>query len=141
MIWSVSTLGMAIGNATASSCTKGSTSGPHELAYVGELAGDGRGGGHGRAHQVRARALALAAYEIAVGGGGAALARRHQFAVDADAHGAAGLAPFEPGALEDGIEPLRLRLRLDQARARHHQGRHDRAPATGDLGRGAQVLD
>src|SRR3990172_6705414 len=98
MIWSVSTLGMAIGTATASSCTKGSTSGPHELAHVGELAGDRGGCGHGRAHQVRARAFALAADEIAVRGGRATLARRHQVAVDADAHGAAGLAPFEPGA-------------------------------------------
>src|SRR5215813_3844259 len=52
-----------------------------------------------------ARARSLPSAEIAVGGRGAAFARRHHIAVDADAHGAAGFAPFEAGVAEDADEP------------------------------------
>src|SRR5579863_7094383 len=90
---------------------------------------------------MRARALALPAAEVAVGGRGAAFSRRDQVAVDADAHRAAGLAPFETGIAEDAVEPLLLRPVLDQRGAGGDQP-GDLAPSTGEHGcRRPQVLD
>ena len=86
---------------------------------------------------------ALAPLEIAVRGRGAALARAELIRVHAEAHRAAGLAPFEAGLLEDPVEPLGLGLRLHQARARHDHGADAlvHLAALDDLRHGAQILD
>src|SRR5262245_7616956 len=141
MIWSVSIFGTAKGAATACNGANGSMSWPHQLTHVGELAGYRGGGRHRWAQKMGARALALAANEIAVGGRCAAIARRHQIAVHADAHGAARLAPLEARTLEDHVEALGFGLCLHQARARHHHRRHHGAPAIRDLSRCPQILD
>jgi hypothetical protein len=67
------------------------------------------------------RPPALAALEIAVRGRGAALARLELVGIHRQAHRAARLAPLEAGLAEDLVQPLGLGLRLDQARAGHHQ--------------------
>src|SRR3712207_8224999 len=104
---------------------RGSSSLP--VADVDEVAGDGGGGGHLRADEVGAAALALAALEVAVGGGGAALARLEDVRVHAEAHRAAGLPPLEARLAEDAVQPLLLRLELDQRRAGHDHRAHRRA--------------
>src|SRR4051812_22708945 len=100
-----------------------------EIPDVRDVAGDGGGGGHGGAHQVGAAAAALAAFEVAVGGGGAALPGGGAVWVQAQAHGAAGLPPFEAGGGEDLVEAFGFRLLADQAGARDDHG----ADALGDL--------
>ncbi len=105
------------------------------------MAADRRRRDHRGRHQVRARARPLAAAEVAVGGGGAALARRHQVAVDADAHRAAGLAPFEAGVAEDAVETLLLGLALDERGAGRNETRHFAGAARQHGGGGTQVLD
>ena len=90
---------------------------------------------------MRARARTLPAAEIAVGGRGAAFAWRHHIAVDADAHRAAGLAPFEAGVTEDAVEPFFLGLALDGRRAGRHQPGHLAHPPCQDRGCCAQILD
>mmetsp|Transcript_54566 Transcript_54566/g.173374 ORF Transcript_54566/g.173374 Transcript_54566/m.173374 type:complete len:829 (-) Transcript_54566:162-2648(-) len=114
-----------------------------EAADIGEGALDGGGGGHGGGHEVRAPAVALATLEVAIGGGRAALARGELVGVHGEAHGAPGLAPLEAGLDEDVVKPLRLRLLLDVAGARHHEGCHARGHlvAPGDGGHLTQVLD
>ena len=66
---------------------------------------------------------------------------RHQVAVHADAHRAAGLAPLEARALEDHVEAFRLGLRLHQPGAGHDHRRDHRAASVGELRGDAQVLD
>src|SRR3954470_2524428 len=87
------------------------------------------------------RARTLPAAEIAVGGIRAAFSRSDQITVDADAHRAAGFAPFEPGVEEDAIEPLLFRLTLDQRRAGGNKARHLAGPTSEDDGRSTQILD
>src|SRR5690625_7686253 len=65
-----------------------------EVGRGGQGATHGRGGGHHRGDQVGAPALALPALEVAVGGGGRPLPRLQLVGVHAQAHRAAGLAPF-----------------------------------------------
>src|SRR5262249_5381210 len=89
------------------------------LAYVDEMPGDRGRGGHRRRHQVGATLVALAALEIAVRGRGAGLARREFVGVHGEAHGTAGLTPFEARFAEDLVESFRLGLLLHQAGARH----------------------
>src|ERR1700677_1482813 len=67
----------------------------HQLADIGDAAGDSGGGDHGGAGEVGAGAWPLAALEIAVGGGDRPLPRCQHITAGGDAHGAAGLAPFE----------------------------------------------
>src|SRR6185437_11977502 len=143
MIWSVSTLAWSIGTATAVSLMNGSTGKllAQHLAHVGEAAGHGGRRGHRWAHEMRAHATPLAADEVAVRGRSDALSRDADVAIDADAHGASGLAPFEAGLAEDLVQAFRLGLLLDQARARDNPGRHLGLSALGDLGGHAQVLD
>ncbi len=90
---------------------------------------------------MRARAGALPAAEIAVGGRGAALAGRHDVAVDADAHRAAGLRPFKAGVAEDAVEAFLFRLPLHRRGARRDQARHFADAAGEHRGRRAQILD
>src|SRR5262249_42221222 len=89
------------------------------LAHVHEMPGDRGGGGHRRRHQMGATVVALAAFEITVRGRGAALARRELVGIHGEAHGAAGLTPFEARFEEDLVEPFRLGLLFHQAGARH----------------------
>src|SRR5688572_20968780 len=120
MIWSVSMLGMPSGTATAFQVVKGCmvfASVREQLADVGESARDGGSRRHRRADEVRTHAAALAADEVAVGGGSDALAGFPGLAVHADAHGAAGVPPFDAGILEDAVETFGLRLLLDDAGA------------------------
>jgi len=63
------------------------------------------------------RTWALPAAEIAVGGRGAALARCDKVAVDADAHRAAGIRPFEARIAEDTVDPFLLGLPFHGGRA------------------------
>src|SRR5262245_22458299 len=100
-----------------------------ERPNVGEMAGHGGGGDHRGRHQVRARAGTLPAAEVAVGRRSTAFPRRDQIAVAADAHRAAGLAPFEAGVAENAIEPLLLGLTFDQARTGGNEARHLAAAA------------
>ena len=105
------------------------------------MPGDRRGGDHGRRHYMRPRTAPLAAAEIAIGGRGAALAGRNDIAIDADAHRAAGVRPFEAGIAENTIEPFFLGLPFHLRRARRDQSR-DLADAAGEYGGGrAQILD
>src|SRR5207342_3064042 len=78
--------------------------------HVGETPDHGGGRDHSRRHQVGAGAATLAAAEVAVGGRSAALARRHHVAINADAHGATRLHPFEPGRAEYAVEAFLFRL-------------------------------
>src|SRR5947207_16029253 len=97
MIWSVSTSARLSGMARPRTCSNFCMAVSSVLAKradIDEMAGDGGGRGHLRADQVGAPAAALAAFEVAVGGGGAALAGEEDIGVHAQAHGAAGLAPF-----------------------------------------------
>src|SRR4029079_1824186 len=92
-------------------------------------------------HQMSAGAGTLPAAEVAVRGRGAALACGHDVAVDADAHGADRLDPFEPGFAENPVEAFLLRLALDRRGAGRDEARHF-AGAPGEHGRrGAQILD
>src|SRR5581483_10593183 len=118
MIWSVSMLGVGNGIAGALRVVNGSIVMPlalEQLAHVGELACNGGGCSHGRADEMGAHAAPLPAHEIAVRGRCDTLLRPAGVAVHADAHGAAGVTPFEACLGEDAIEPLRLRLLLDEA--------------------------
>src|SRR5437764_318705 len=149
MIWSVSTLARSSGTTRpfstvnfsivrSSCCRLGPSS------NVDEVALDRRRRGHHRAYEMRTAARALASLEVAVGGRGATLSRRKTVRVHAEAHRAAGLAPFEARFAEDAIETFALGLLLDQARARYHQRELHVLGDTAALdhrGRGAQVLD
>src|SRR5581483_11100451 len=90
---------------------------------------------------MRARAGALPAAEIAVSRRGAALAGRDEIAVDADAHRAAGVGPFEAGIAEDAVEAFFLRLPFHRRGAGRDQARHFAgAPREHGCG-GAQILE
>src|SRR5215510_16293890 len=88
-----------------------------------------------------ARARSLPSAEIAVGGRGATFAWRYHIAIDADAHGAAGFAPFETGVAEDAVEPFLLGLALDGGRAGRHQPGDLARPPRQHRGCCAQILD
>ena len=77
---------------------------------IGKMSADGRCSDHGRRHQMRARARTLTAAEVPVGGRGTTFARRHQVAVDANAHGATGIRPFQSSVAENTIESFVFRL-------------------------------
>src|SRR5262249_36880521 len=96
-----------------------------------------------RRDQMGAALVALAALEIAVRGRGAALAGRELVGIHRQTHRAAGLAPFESGTDENLVETFRLRLRFDQAPARHDHGVNAGVDlfATYELGDLAQILD
>src|SRR5438309_1305696 len=98
----VSILAISSGAATAVRTVNGSISVSiaSEPTHVGEAAEHCGGGDHRRAHDVGERAAALTPLEVAVGGGGTALAGRHQLAVRAVAHRAAGIAPLQSGGNE-----------------------------------------
>src|SRR5262245_50650338 len=68
-----------------------------QLAWIGERACAGGRCGSGGAREVGAAAGALTPDEVAVRCRDAALSARHDVAIGAEAHGAAGFAPFEPG--------------------------------------------
>src|SRR5688500_15311774 len=105
---------------------------------------DGGSGGHRRADEMSAPAGALPPFEVAVGSRGAALAGFQPVRVHSQAHRAAGLAPLEAGVAEHAVEAFLLRLRLDQARARHHERRAPAGCATlasAHRGCRAQVLE
>src|SRR5271166_2605634 len=113
------------------------------LPHVDEPSGDRGRRRHGGRDQMGAALVALAALEIAVRGRGAALARRELVRVHGQAHRAPGLPPLEARGEEDLVQPFRLGLRLDQPRARHDHRVDALADlaASGDLRRGAQILD
>ena len=83
----------------------------------------------------------LPAAEIAVRRRGAALAGRHDVAVDADAHRASRLRPFQPGIAKDAVETFLFRLPLHRRGARRDQSRHLAHAAGEHGGRSAQVFD
>src|SRR5712691_7230850 len=85
------------------------------LPHIDEMPRDRGGGGHCRRHQVRAAARALPAFEIAVRCRSATLLRAELVGIHREAHGAAGLAPFEAGLDKDFVQPFRLGLLLYQA--------------------------
>ena len=99
-----------------------------EFARIGDAAAHGRGGRRGRAREQRARADALAAFEIAVARADAVLAVVDEVAVHAEAHRAAGFAPFGAGIDEHLREARALGFALDLLRARHDERPHARAP-------------
>src|SRR5436190_22514881 len=92
---------------------------------------------------MRASPAALPALEIAVGRRGAALAGAEHVSIHAEAHRAAGVAPFETGFAKHAIQSLALRLRLHALRSRHDHradARRD-VPAAHDASRRAQIFD
>jgi hypothetical protein len=74
------------------------------------MASDGGSSRHGGRHEVRAATAPLTAFEIAVAGAGTAFARFQTVVIHGEAHGAARLAPLEPGLDEDLVEALGLGL-------------------------------
>src|SRR5512146_2038224 len=144
MIWSVSTLARGSGT-TRPSCWRMGCISVLELpgAHIDEVPTDGGGGSHRRADQVSAPAATLAALEVAVTGGCAALAGLQGVGVHAQAHGAAGLPPFEAGRAENAIQPFFLRGGLDLPRTGHDHGAHrgSNLVTLRHARRGAQVLD
>src|SRR5438270_11773824 len=100
-------------------CGTGSCGYLTELTRVGEVTHDRGRSGHGRTDEVGAPAGALPPLEVAVRGRCAALARREHVRVHAEAHRAAGAAPFEACVDEDPVEPLGFGLELHLRRARH----------------------
>src|SRR5262245_48489554 len=72
--------------------------------------------------QMRAALVALTAFEVAVRGRSTALAGLQLIGVHAEAHGAAGLTPFESGVQEDLVETLGLGLLFDETRAGNDHG-------------------
>src|SRR6185437_2735695 len=145
MIWSVSILMRRSGAAipvTLTSCSIAVASSVHELAGVGDAAGERRGRDRRRARQVRARPRSRPALEIAVRGADDALVLQPVVAHVA-AERTTGFMPLEPGILENLVEPLRLGGRLDLGRAGDAQtGDAGRDPAALDDARGdAQVAD
>src|SRR5690606_9491114 len=109
-IASVSMLERSRGTTVLSSWVKACMLVPLEIADIGEVAGDGRRRCHDRADQVRTTTGALAAFEVAVRGRSAALALAEAVFVHAQAHRAAGVAPFEAGIGEDAVQALGFRL-------------------------------
>src|SRR5260370_25331848 len=87
-----------------------------EFADVHEVARDGGGGSHHRADEVRAAVFALATFEIAVAGAGAAFMRRQDVGIHADAHAAAGVAPFETTGPENLVEAFFFGFAFNAAR-------------------------
>src|SRR6266545_3837532 len=146
MIWSVSTLARSSGATSPFKTVNRDRvirrSSP--LANVDEVPGDRGRSSHLRAYEVGPAARALPALEIAVRGRSAPLARLEPIRVHTQAHGTARFPPLEPGVLEDPVKALVLRLRFDEARARHDHGepdiRGEAAPAD-DRRSGPQVFD
>ena len=125
MIWSVSTSARGQRQDLAADLLERLHQFRLHVADIDEVARDRRRRRHLRADEVRAAARPLPPLEVAVRGRGAALARQQDVRVHAQAHRAAGVAPLEARVDEDLVEALLLRLRLHQARARHH---HRAAP-------------
>src|SRR5262245_47553806 len=94
---SVSIFSRMIGAAMAVSALKGSGRPVLHLAHVDDGARDRGGSGHCWAGEVGTGTWSLPADEIAVRCRDGALARRDSLAIGRQAHGAAGLAPFEAG--------------------------------------------
>lgn len=114
------------------------------LAHVGQLANDGGGGSHGGGHEVSATPGTLATLEVTVGGTGTAFLGRENVGVHAQAHGAAGLTPFEARVREDLVKAFGLGLLLNQTRAGDDHGTLDVGGdllAANNLGGGAEILD
>ena len=90
-----------------------------------------------------ASTLALAAFEVAIRCGGAALAWLQDVRVHAEAHGAPGHTPVEPGVDEHLIKSLRFCLHLDAGGAGDDHGVNVGTDLTAldDAGGGAQVVD
>src|SRR5690348_9169094 len=104
MIWSVSMLARYSG-ATKPLCLRNgciNSSLESPVAHVDEVSGNGGGSGHHGTDQMSAPAASLAPFKVPVAGGGAALARLKNVRIHAQAHGAAGLAPLEPG-IDEGL--------------------------------------
>ncbi len=91
-----------------------------------------------------ASAGALTAFEVAVRRRSATFARAQAVGVHSQTHGATRLAPLETRGLENFIQAFFFRLRLNQARTGHDQGKLD---VLGDMPvldyrrGGAQILD
>src|SRR6478752_3500558 len=114
------------------------------LPHIDEMTDERSGCGHLRRDQMSAALEALTTLEIAVRGRGGALAGLELVGVHAQAHRAAGLAPFEAGGEEDLVETFFLGLLLHQAGAGDDHGIVERAGdrlTLDDLGDGAQILD
>src|SRR3954470_12075058 len=92
---------------------------------------------------MRSAAFPLPSLEITIGRRRAALSRAEHVGVHAEAHRAAGVAPFESGIAKHAVESFLLRLRFDALRSGHdHRARARRdVPAPDDAGCRAQILD
>src|SRR5688500_1327241 len=102
-----------------------------------------RCGGHGRAHQVGAASWPLPAFKVAIGGRSATFTRFKTVIVHRKAHRTSRLAPFKSCVAEYPVQPLLLRLVLDQARTRHDHRKLDvfcNMPAFYDFRRSPQIL-
>src|SRR4051794_13047232 len=119
MIWSVSILMRMSGAAMPvilTSCSIGRPSSVRELTGIGDVPGERRRGNRRRTRQMGPGLRSLPALEIAVCRADDALILQPVIAHVA-AQRAAGFMPFEPGLLEDPVEPFRLCRRFDLGRA------------------------
>ena len=89
------------------------------LPNIHEMAGDSRRGSHRGTHQVRPAALALTTLEIPIGRACAALAGLQDVGVHAEAHAAAGLAPFKACLCENTVQAFFLGLNLPSTGSLH----------------------
>src|SRR4029077_17689774 len=112
------------------------------VANISKVSGDRGGGGHHGTDQVGAPAATLATLEIPIAGGSAALARLQNVGIHAQAHRAAGLAPFKAGLLENLVQTFLFRRMLHGLRSWHDHGPHFgiNVISPGNAGGGPQVL-
>src|SRR5262249_23215657 len=94
------------------------------VADIDKTPRDSSGSGHGGAPQVGASACALPAFKVAIAGGKAAPTRFEPVRVHAQAHGAAGLAPFEAGVGKDAVQAFLFCGVLHLLRSRHDHRLH-----------------
>src|SRR5215212_275752 len=132
MIWSVSTSLRSKGAAVPRMTLIGSIALP-QFSRRRERSRNRRSCGHRGRDEMRSSTWSLPALKIPIRRRGAALAGSQLVGVHAQAHRAAGGTPFEPGILEDEIEPFGLRLGTHAHRTGDDHGPHARLNlATGD---------
>src|SRR5512135_3157676 len=95
-----------------------------KLAWIGNVPRDRRCRSDERTRQHRAHARTLPALEIAVARADDELARLADVAVHAQAHRAAGFAPFGAGGAEDFVQAFAFGVALDLLGARHDEHAH-----------------
>src|ERR1039457_3670614 len=97
-----------------------------ELAHVRDVPGNRGGNGPSRARPMSACARPLPPNEVAVGSGDGSFARRDDVAIGAEAHGTAGLAPFEARVEKFTMQALAFRRAPHRFRSGNNPGANAR---------------